>query len=366
MIPFLDLKKLNRPYRQELLKAVASVIDSGQLILGPQVKKFERAFADYCGVKEAIGVGNGLDALTLILRAYKIMERWKDGDEVIVPANTYIASILSITENLLIPVLVEPDMQTYNIDPQLIEPRITKKTRAILVVHLYGRVGYSKELQRTASKHHLRIIEDCAQAHGAIYQGKKVGSLGDAAGFSFYPTKNLGCLGDGGAVTTNDLKLARYIRALHNYGSHKKYFNDYQGVNSRLDELQAAILSVKLKYLDKDNDRRRYIAHRYLRSIKNKRLELPEEGTEASHVWHLFVVRTRQRESFQRHLLSNGIGSMIHYPIPPHKQKAFSKWNNKKYPRTEEIHKTVISLPLNPIMTEKEISRVIQVCNAFS
>ena len=365
MIPFLDFKDLNAPHREELIEAIKAVIDSGHYILGSKVETFEHEFAKYCGVKEVIGTGNGLDAITLILRAYKDIDHWEDGDEILVPANTYIASILSVTENRLKPVLVEPDIHTFNIDPKLIEQNITKKTRAILVVHLYGRVGYSKEMQKIADKHRLKIIEDCAQAHGAMYQGKKVGNLGDAAGFSFYPSKNLGCLGDGGAVTTNDKVLAKRIRSLRNYGSHKKYFNEYQGVNSRLDELQSAVLSVKLKYLDKDNAKRRYIAHRYLKEIKNKKLELPEEENESSHVWHLFVVRCKNRDAFQKYLFDNGIGSVIHYPIPPHKQKAYSNWKNQHYPITEQIHNSVISLPLNPALTDKEVSHIIRACNLF-
>ena len=365
MIPFLDFKDLNAPHREELIKTIEAVIDSGYYILGSKVEAFERELAKYCGVKEVIGTGNGLDALTLILRAYKDMKHWEDGDEILVQANTYIASILAITENRLTPVLVEPDIHTFNIDPKLIERRITKRTKAILVVHLYGRVGYSMKMQKIAYKHRLKIIEDCAQAHGAVYRGKKTGSLGDAAGFSFYPSKNLGCLGDGGAVTTNDEVLAKRIRALRNYGSHKKYFNEYQGINSRLDELQAAVLSVKLKYLDEDNVKRRYIAHRYIKEIKNKKLELPEEGTESSHVWHLFVVRCKNRNAFQKYLFDNGVGSVIHYPIPPHKQKAYSNWKNQNYPITEHIHNSVISLPLNPALTDKKICHIIKICNSF-
>ncbi|MBI3685624.1 DegT/DnrJ/EryC1/StrS family aminotransferase [Candidatus Azambacteria bacterium] len=364
MIPFLNLKGISALYRQELIDAVADVIDSGWYILGEKVKSFENEFSKYCGVKEAIGVGNGLDALTLIIRAYKEMGVFREGDEILVPANTYIATILSITENRLKPVLIEPDIHTYNIDANRLEEKITGKTKAILVVHLYGRVGYSDEMQNIADAHGLKIIEDSAQAHGAMYKGKKTGNLGDAGGFSFYPSKPLGALGDAGAVTTNDVKLAEVIHALRNYGSHKKYYNQYKGVNSRLDELQAAVLSVKLKYLDKENEKRREIAKRYLHNIKNEKLILPNGDAGESHVWHLFVVRVKNRDAFQRHLNDNGIGSVIHYPVPPHKQEAFAEWSKDRYPITEEIHDTVVSVPLHAAMTEDEISKIISTCNA--
>lgn len=364
MIKFLNFKDLNAPYRRELIDAIADVIDSGQYILGPRVRTFEKKFSKYCGVKETIGIGNGLDALTLIIRAYKEMGVFREGDEILVPANTYIASILSITENRLKPVLVEPDINTYNIDADLLEKHITKKTKAILTVHLYGQISYSDKMQKIARKHSLKIIEDCAQAQGAMYKGKRAGALGDAAGFSFYPSKNLGALGDAGAVTTNDKKLAEIIRALRNYGSFKKYYNQYKGVNSRLDELQAAVLLVKLKYLDKDNKRRQEIAKLYLENISNKKLTLPK-GSGISHVWHLFVVRTQNRDKFSKHLLDNGIESLIHYPLPPHKQKAYAEWSGLRYPITEKIHDTVISLPLNPALTKKEVATVIKACNDF-
>lgn len=365
MIPFLKLKDLNSPYREELIDAITSVIDSGWYILGEKVKSFENEFSKYCGVKHSIGTGNCLDSLTLIIRAYKEMNVFHEGDEILVPANTYIASILSITENRLNPVLVEPDINTYNIDVNLLKEKITSKTKAVLVVHLYGQVGYSKEMQKIADKYGLKIIEDSAQAHGAVYEGRKTGNLGDACGFSFYPSKNLGALGDAGAVTTNDAELAEIIRALHNYGSHKKYHNQYQGVNSRLDELQAAVLLVKLKYLDQENEKRRKIAKLYLDNINNKELILPKAEIGPSHVWHLFVVRTENRDNFRQYLLDNGIESIIHYPIPPHKQKAFMGWNRNSYPITEKIHNTVLSLPLNAAMTKEEIAKVIEICNAF-
>ena len=365
MIPFLNFNDINVPYKKELMDAISDVIDSGNYILGEKVKLFEKKFAQYCGVKYVIGTGNGLDALSLIIRAYKELGIFHEGDEVLVPANTYIASILAISENRLEPVLVEPDLKTYNIDTNLLEQKITSKTKAIMVVHLYGQVGYSDNIQKIAQKNNLKIIEDCAQAHGAMYENRKVGNLGDVAGFSFYPSKNLGALGDGGAVTTNDKKLAEVIRALRNYGSHEKYHNKYKGINSRLDEIQAVVLIVKLKYLDKEIKRRREIAARYLSEIKNKKLILPEVLNSEAHVWHLFVVRVGDREAFQKHLIDSGIGTLIHYPLPPHKQLAYKEWNNQNYPITEEIHETVISLPLNPSLTDEEVSEIVKVCNLF-
>lgn len=365
MIPFLNLKKINAKYKKEMLDAIADCIDSGSYILGQKVNLFEQKFSKYCGVKETVGTGNGLDALTLIIRAYKELGIFKEKDEIIVPAHTYIATILAITENNLQPVLIDPDLSTHKIDVNLLSQSITNKTKAIIVVHLYGQVDYSKDLQEIANKHNLIVIEDCAQAVGAIYQGKRVGSLGDAAGFSFYPSKNLGALGDAGAVTTNDKKLAEIIWALRNYGSCKKYYNRYQGRNSRLDELQAAILLIKLKYLDQENNRRREIAQRYLDGINNKKLIIPEFKNNESHVWHLFVVRTPNRDKFISYLLDNGVETLIHYPVAPHKQQAFKDWNDKKYPNSEEIHRTIISLPLDISMPEDQISKVIEVCNSF-
>jgi dTDP-4-amino-4,6-dideoxygalactose transaminase len=347
------------------MEAISGVIDSGRYILGEKVKAFEKEFSNYCGVEEVIGVGNGLDALTLIIRAYKEMGVLKEGDEILVPANTYIATILSITEENLKPILIEPNIDTYNIDVNLLEKKITSKTKAILVVHLYGQVGYSDEMQVIADKYNLKIIEDSAQAHGAKYKGKKTGNLGDASGFSFYPSKNLGALGDAGAVATNDSELVEVIRALRNYGSHKKYYNIYKGVNSRLDELQAAVLLVKLKYLDKENEKRRKIAKQYLENINNKKLILPKVENDESHVWHLFVTRVKDREKFSQYLYNKGVETLIHYPVPPHQQKAFVEWNGKSYPITEEIHQTIISLPLSPNLTTDEAFKIIEVCNAF-
>lgn len=365
MIPFLNFKDINSKYKQELLDAISSVIDSGQYILGEQGESFEKKFSEYCGVAHTVGVGNGLDALTLIFRAYKELGIFHDGDEVLVPANTYIASILSITENNLKPVLVEPDMGTYNIDVGLLEEHITEKTKAILVVHLYGMVGYSEKMQEIADKHGLKIIEDSAQAVGATYRGRKVGSLGNASGMSFYPSKNLGALGDAGAVTTSDSKLAKVVRALRNYGSEEKYYNKYLGVNSRMDELQAAVLEIKLAYLDRENSIRRNIAKQYIDNIGNNKLILPPNVTNESHVWHLFVVRVDNREEFAKHLQNNGVGYLVHYPVPPHKQKAYAEWNDQTYPITEKIHDTVISLPLHPTLTDEEIGRIITTCNTF-
>ena len=365
-IPFLDFAALNTPHKKEFLGVIADVINGGHYILGEKVGDFEKKFSAYCGVKHTIGTGNGLDALTLIIRAYKETGVFKEGDEILVPANTYIASILSITENRLRPILVEPDIATYNIDVGLLEKHITPRTRGVLVVHLYGQVGYSGEMQAIADKHGLKIIEDSAQAHGAAHNGRKTGGLGDASGFSFYPSKPLGSLGDAGAVTTDDDTLAEVVRALRNYGSHEKYHNKYQGVNSRLDEIHAAVLLAKLKYLDAENERRRAIAKRYLAEITNEKLILPQSESDESHVWHLFVVRTKEREAFQNYLEGKGIGTLIHYPIPPHQQLAYKEWNGDSYPITEEIHETIVSIPLHSALKEEEVKKIIEACNTFA
>jgi len=365
MIPFLNLKSINALYRDQLLTAMTRVVDSGWFILGEEVRRFESEFSQYCGVQHTIGVANGLDALTLIFRAYCELGEMSRGDEVIVPANTYIASILSVSANGLLPVLVEPDPDTYNIDIKRIEEKITKRTKAILVVHLYGQLGYTDQLQELADRYHLKVIEDSAQSHGATYGGKRSGNLGDASGFSFYPGKNLGALGDGGAVTTNDAQLADTIRALGNYGSRVKYENIYQGVNSRLDEMQAAILSVKLQYLDRENQKRREIAGKYSECICNEKLALPKCSSPESHVWHLFVVRTNERDRFQQHLKERGVGTVIHYPIAPHRQQAYREMSAAELPITEQIHSTVISLPMDPSMTSADVESVITACNEF-
>ena len=364
MIKFLDLQKINAKYADELKQVAAEVIDSGWYLLGERVKQFKKSLADYIGVKHTIGVGNGLDALRLILKAYIEMGLMQEGDEVIVPANTYIATILAITDNRLKPVLVEPDINTYNLDISLVEQHITSRTRAIMVVHLYGRVCWSEELENIAKKHKLKIIEDNAQAIGAIWNGKHTGALGDAAGNSFYPGKNLGALGDAGAVTTNDDELAEVVRALGNYGSNKKYINEYQGYNSRMDEIQAAFLSIKLKYLDSENQRRREVAHYYLENINNPDIVLPENNKQQS-VWHLFVIRHPHREKLQKYLMDNEIQTLIHYPIPPHKQKAYGEWNELNLPVTEKIHKEVLSLPISPVVTLVELKIITNVINEY-
>lgn len=394
MIKFLDLQKINAQYAAELKAASARVIDSGCYLLGNELKNFETHLATYVGVKHAIGVANGLDALRLILKAYIEMGVMAEGDEVIVPANTYIATILAITDNRLKPVLVEPDINTYNLDISLIEKHITPRTKAIMVVHLYGRVCWSEELEAIAKKHNLKIIEDNAQAIGAIYAktdtqnftekktlrntennteehcgAKRTGSLGDAAGFSFYPGKNLGALGDAGAVTTNDDALATMLRALANYGSKEKYVNEYQGLNSRLDELQAALLDVKLQYLDAETQHRRAIAEYYCKNIKNENIVLPLNTNHLSlnidNVWHLFVIRCAERERLHNYLTENGIQTLIHYPIPPHKQGAYRHMNQDVYPITEKIHKEVLSLPISGVMGMEEVKRVVEVINEF-
>ncbi len=365
VINFLDLNAINKPYRNELIEACARVIDSGWYIKGSEVQSFEKAFAAYCGVNHCIGVANGLDALTLTLRAWKELDKLKDGDEVIVPANTYIASILAITENHLQPILVEPDIDSFNVCPAKIEAAITKKTRAILPVHLYGRLANMPMIMELAKQYDLLILEDSAQAHGASFQGRKAGSWGHASGFSFYPGKNLGALGDAGAVTTNDDQLAETIRAIANYGSHVKYKNIYQGVNSRLDEIQAAMLKVKLEHLDEDTLKRRKVAHAYRTGIINPLIELPTADSDEQHVWHLFVIRTRQRQALQDWLSKKNIQTLVHYPIPPHQQQAYSDWKDKSYPITEQIHNEVISLPVSPLLTDSEVERVIAAVNSF-
>ncbi|HJE03290.1 MAG TPA: DegT/DnrJ/EryC1/StrS family aminotransferase [Aliarcobacter thereius] len=366
MISFLDLKGLNAQYRAELIEACTKVIDSGWYIQGSECKEFEKELAEYCGTKYAIGVANGLDALILILRAYKELGIMKDGDEVIVPSNTYIASILAISQNNLVPVLVEPDINTYLIDPSKIEEKITSKTKAILPVHLYGQTCEMDAINEIAKKHNLKVIEDSAQSHGAYFKDKRSGNLGDASGFSFYPGKNLGALGDGGAVTTKDEELANTIKALGNYGSHKKYENLYKGVNSRLDEIQAAMLRVKLRYLDNEVEKRRDIANYYLENIKNKNIILPVVRAEDNHVWHLFVIRTNKRDELQEYLLDNGIQTLIHYPIPPHKQNAYKEWNNEKYPISEQIHDEILSLPISGVQSLEDTMKIVQVLNDFN
>lgn len=370
MIPFLDLKSANNEFREKLVDACTRVIDSGWYIGGNELARFEIDFAHYCGAKHCIGVANGLDALILTFRAWKELGRLKEGDEVIVPANTYIASILAITENKLVPVFVEPDAASFNLCPENVKSALTDKTRAILPVHLYGRLADMPSLLSVAREHKLLVLEDSAQAHGASVDGRRAGNWGDASGFSFYPGKNLGALGDAGAVTTNDDDLAQVLRALGNYGSHEKYKNLYQGVNSRLDEIQAAILCVKLKYLDEQTAHRRTIAQAYLDGIANPAISLPlEPGTSAlalnSHVWHLFVVRCQQRDALQKHLAASGVQTLIHYPIPPHQQRAYPQWNALRMPLTERIHQQALSLPIGPNLTLEDVNQVVRACNSF-
>jgi dTDP-4-amino-4,6-dideoxygalactose transaminase len=367
MTPFLDLQKLNSKYQDSIKAQVLKVIDSGQYILGEQVEKFEEEFSRYCLVKNTIGVANGLDALRLILSGYKELGIFSEGDEIIVPANTYIASIIAISNVGLRPILIEPNIDSYNIDPSLIEEKVTPKTKAILAVHLYGRCANMFEINKIADQFNLKVIEDSAQAHGAIYNDRKTGDLGDASGFSFYPGKNLGCFGDGGCVTTNDNELSNVIRALGNYGSHKKYQNTYKGLNSRLDEIQAAILRVKLRGLDKDSNLRRKIAKNYFYNINNANIILPiyPAGNPKSHVWHLFTIRTKNRNGLQNYLKENGVQTMIHYPIPPHKQDAYQELRHLDLPITEKIHNEILSLPLHPNLEEKSVSKIIELINNF-
>lgn len=360
MIKFLDLHKLNLPFETEFKEKFQSFLDNGWYVLGSEVQQFEENFAKYCGSECCVGVGNGLDALVLIFKAYIELGKLQKGDEVIVPANTYIASILAVLQADLVPVLVEPSLETFNINPDLIEAKITPKTKAILPVHLYGQLCEMDKIMEIAYKHDLLIVEDAAQAHGLNFKGNH------ARAFSFYPGKNLGCLGDGGAVVTNDEKLAETIKMLRNYGSKVKYENEFIGVNSRLDEIQAAFLNVKLPHLDSENEKRRVIAKRYLSEIKNDKLKLPFWDESDNHVFHLFVIRTEKRTELQNFLKENGIETMIHYPIPPHKQKALSSWNNLSFPITEKIHNEVLSLPLNGILTDDEVSKIIKVLNEWT
>ena len=370
MIPFLDLKQVNQQYKEELKAACDRVINSGWYIGGQELEKFEQNFANYCGTQFAIGVANGLDALILTFRAWKELGRLQDGDEVIVPANTYIASILAITANNLTPVLVEPDEQSLNISVDAIRSAITEKTKVILAVHLYGQLADMPKIMQIAQQHNLLVLEDSAQAHGAQIDGKKAGNWGNASGFSFYPGKNLGALGDAGAITTNDAELAQTLSALRNYGSHEKYKNLFVGVNSRLDEIQAAMLDVKLKYLDQEVIKRRQIAGLYLSQIQNPFMTLPLTEVDAKqyeqHVWHLFVIQSEYRNELQNYLKENGVQTLIHYPIPPHKQQAYKEWNDLSFPVTERIHTQVLSLPMGPTQTLKETQKVIEVCNAFT
>jgi dTDP-4-amino-4,6-dideoxygalactose transaminase len=360
LIKFLDLKAINDSFEPGLTRAINRVLGTGWYLLGDEVKSFEKEYSDYIGTKYCIGVGNGLDALRLIFKAYVELGIMKEGDEVIVPANTYIASILAITDNRLVPVLVEPDIKTYNIDPSLIEEKITSRTKGIMMVHLYGQNAIHPDIEQLVLQYHLKLVEDNAQAVGAYCGMKRTGSIGDAAGHSFYPGKNLGALGDGGAVTTNNEELEHVVRALANYGSEEKYINKYQGLNSRLDEIQAVVLRVKLSRLDTDNASRREVAQLYVENILNSETILPSmpESTN-SHVWHLFVIRHKQRDRLQRYLSEHGVETLIHYPIPPHKQVAYHKLNELAFPQTEKIANECLSLPISQVMLRSEVMAVI-------
>jgi dTDP-4-amino-4,6-dideoxygalactose transaminase len=365
MIKFLDLQKINEQYASELKSVANEVIDAGWYLQGDRVKEFEQSLAVFLNSRYVISCANGLDALRIILRSYIEIGTIKEFDEIIVPANTYIASILAITDNNLKPVLVEPDIHTYNLDIAKIEKCITSRTRAIMVVHLYGRICWSNELVELAKKYNLKIIEDNAQAIGAKWHGKRSGTLGDAAGFSFYPGKNLGALGDSGSIATSDPEVARISRAIGNYGSEKKYINSYLGLNSRMDEIQAAFLSIKLKYLDGENEVRRRIANFYINNIQNPDVILPDKPDDESHVWHLFVIRSLHREKLQKYLQENGIQTLIHYPVPPHKQQCYKYLNETKLPITELIHEEVLSLPMSPVLAQNEIEKIVDIINRW-
>ncbi|MFC5436117.1 DegT/DnrJ/EryC1/StrS family aminotransferase [Rhodanobacter umsongensis] len=365
-VPFLSLREVNARYARALKAAAARVIDSGWYVLGEELAAFEREFAAYCGVRHAVGVGNGLDALSLILRGYKELGALTEGDEVIVPGNTFIASFLAITENRLVPVPVEPDAASFNLDPACVEAAIGPRTRAVIAVHLYGQLADMPALAALARRHGLLLIEDAAQAHGAMREGRKAGAFGDAAAFSFFPTKNLGALGDGGAVVTDDSALARRVAALRNYGSEVKYRHLYPGLNSRLDELQAAMLRVKLHYLDDDIARRRRVARRYCDAIHHPQIRLPLVAREAQHAWHLFVVRCSRRDALQRHLQSQGIQTQVHYPVPPHRQPAYAFLRHVRLPLTERLHDEVLSLPMGPTLGDDAVDRVIEACRTFA
>lgn len=363
-VPFLSLQDVTRKHFDELTAAVNRVVESGWYLQGNETEQFEKDFAKFIGTNHCIGVANGLDAIIWIFRAYIELGIMKPGDEVIVPANTYIASILAITENNLVPVLVEPDIHTYEIDDSKIEAAITEKTRAILIVHLYGRCAYTEKIGALCQKYHLKLVEDNAQAHGCMYHGQRTGSFGDSA-HSFYPGKNLGAFGDAGAVTTNDKLLADTIRSLANYGSCRKYVFKYKGRNSRISEIDAAVLDVKLKYLEADNQRRIEIAKRYIEGIKNPAIILPEYPHDTTNVFHIFPIRTGNRDALQTYLKEKGVQTIIHYPIPPHKQEAYKEWNHLSFPITEQIHAEELSLPMSPTLTDEQVDYVIGCINRF-
>lgn len=365
MVKFLDLQKITAKYADEIHEAVTRVIDSGWYLQGKENEKFEVDYAQYIGTKYTVGCANGLDALIWIFRAYIEMGVMQPGDEVIVPANTYIASILAITENGLKPVLVEPSIETYQIDDSKIETAITERTKAVLIVHLYGQCAYTDKIGELCKKYNLKLVEDNAQAHGCKFKGRKTGALGDTAGHSFYPGKNLGAFGDAGAVTTNDEELAKVVRAVANYGSTQKYVFKYMGRNSRLDEIQAAVLDVKLRHLDEDVALRKEIARYYINHINNPAVVTPIVKDWDAHVFHIFTIRTKKRDELQKFLGDNGVQTIIHYPIPPHKQECYNEWNKLSFPITERIHDEELSLPMSPVMTEEEVKKVVEVVNKF-
>lgn len=366
MIPFLSLKDVTAKYSEEIHEAVKRVVDSGYYLQGPENDRFEAEFAKYIGSQHCVGCANGLDALIWIFKAYIEMGVMKPGDEVIVPANTFIATVLAITENNLVPVFVEPKMSTLQIDDDLIEEKITERTKAICIVHLYGRCAYSEKIKELCHKYSLKLVEDNAQAHGCLYSdGRMTGSIGDAAGHSFYPGKNLGAFGDGGAVTTDDAELAQTIRALANYGSSQKYVFKYTGRNSRLDEIQAAILSVKLGHLDEDNAHRKAVAKYYIENITNPAVTLPETMPYESNAFHLFPIFTERRDELQKYLTDNGVQTLIHYPIPPHKQECYKEYADLSLPVTEYIAEHELSLPIGPAITMEEVKTVVDVINSW-
>lgn len=366
MIFFLDLKAINKPFEAEFQNRFQQLLDSGYYILGSQVKLFEENFAKYCGTKHCVGVANGLDALRLILEGYKILGKLNEGDEILVASNTYIATIIAIKQAGMVPVLVEGSVENYNFDIPSIKNSISKKTKAIMPVHLYGQLAPMDEILKIAEENNLLIIEDAAQAHGAkAKDGKRAGNIGDAAGFSFYPSKNLGALGDGGAVTTNDDALAEVIGKYRNYGTSTKYVNEILGINSRLDELQAAFLNIKLPTVDNDNNYRREIAKKYISEIKNKKIVLPKWDGGDDHIFHLFVVRVKNRTNFIDYLNRNEIGNLIHYPIPPHKQQALSEYSHLSFPISEAIHNEVVSIPMSPVLSDEDVAKVISVLNNY-
>tara|TARA_R110000850_G_scaffold79089_2_gene170683 strand:- start:321 stop:1427 length:1107 start_codon:yes stop_codon:yes gene_type:complete len=367
MIKFLDLQAINEPYRADFKKSLDEILDSGWVLMGNNVTAFEKEFAEYCGAKHCIGVANGLDAITIILQAYKQLGKLKEGDEVIVPSNTYIATILGVHHAGMVPVMVEPDEVTFNLSAEKVAKAITQKTKAIFTVHLYGQLSNMEELLDLSKKHNLIFLDDVAQAHGAeMKDGRKAGTIADASAFSFYPGKNLGAIGDGGAITTNDDELAAAIAAYRNYGSHQKYYNIYKGVNSRLDELQAAFLRTKLKNLEADNEKRREVARLYLNGITNPLVQLPYYSGTTDHVFHLFVVRVNSREAFIEHLTANGVQTVIHYPVPPHKQEAYKEWADQSFPVSEAIHNEVVSLPISPVQSVEDTMKIIEVVNDFT